>query len=177
MNDRLSDEKWRAMLDAGQAPELPAWTCSFFTPETGFTEFQRTIYSYQSDLSQVFWNLSVEYQPSLVSEAVRQQLGAEIAQLQADNEFIGHQWLGVTYRSFDRQSDALAVVTVRETWQDALYRFTDCPGDCVAEPQAPNQRGPYTLDVTYTLQADANSWTGWVVTNVVTANQPPEWGP
>lgn len=177
INDRLSDEKWRAMLNAGQAPELPAWTSSFFTPETEFTEFQRTIYSYQSDLSQVFWNLSVEYQPSLVSAAVRQQLGAEIAQLQADNQFIGHQWLGVTYRSFDRQSDALAVVTVRETWQDALYGFTDCPGDCAAEPQATNQRGPYTLDVTYTLQADANSWTGWVVANVVTANQPPEWTP
>ena len=30
MNDRLTDEAWRAMLDAGQAPDRPPWTSSFF---------------------------------------------------------------------------------------------------------------------------------------------------
>jgi len=29
MDDRLTDESWRAMLDAGQAPPRPAWTASF----------------------------------------------------------------------------------------------------------------------------------------------------
>jgi len=29
MDDRLTDEKWRDMLDAGEAPDRPAWTGSF----------------------------------------------------------------------------------------------------------------------------------------------------
>ena len=29
MGDRLTDEAWRAMLDAGEAPDRPAWTSSF----------------------------------------------------------------------------------------------------------------------------------------------------
>ena len=29
MGDRLTDEAWRARLDAGQAPAQPAWTGSF----------------------------------------------------------------------------------------------------------------------------------------------------
>ena len=29
MADRLTDEKWREMLAAGQAPERPEWTASF----------------------------------------------------------------------------------------------------------------------------------------------------
>jgi hypothetical protein len=29
MDDRLTDEAWRAMLEAGEAPERPAWTGSF----------------------------------------------------------------------------------------------------------------------------------------------------
>jgi hypothetical protein len=29
MSDRLTDEAWQAMLDAGQAPEQPDWTSGF----------------------------------------------------------------------------------------------------------------------------------------------------
>jgi hypothetical protein len=32
MSDRLTDEKWRAMLDSGTAPAQPEWTTSFITP-------------------------------------------------------------------------------------------------------------------------------------------------
>ncbi|MEM3554906.1 MAG: DUF3160 domain-containing protein, partial [Candidatus Micrarchaeaceae archaeon] len=31
MGDRLTDEKWREMLAAGQVPERPAWTDSFIS--------------------------------------------------------------------------------------------------------------------------------------------------
>ncbi len=31
MGDRLTDEKWRAMLSSGQVPERPAWTASFIS--------------------------------------------------------------------------------------------------------------------------------------------------
>jgi hypothetical protein len=29
MNDRLTDEKWREMLGAGEAPDRPEWTGRF----------------------------------------------------------------------------------------------------------------------------------------------------
>jgi len=29
MSDRLTDKKWREMLNSGQAPELPSWTNAF----------------------------------------------------------------------------------------------------------------------------------------------------
>ncbi|HHT72031.1 MAG TPA: DUF3160 domain-containing protein, partial [Firmicutes bacterium] len=32
MNDRLTDSKWREMLNAGKAPSPPAWTTTFTTP-------------------------------------------------------------------------------------------------------------------------------------------------
>lgn len=177
-NDRLTDEKWRALLDAGQAPPIPAWTASFFTPETEFADLQRTIYSYQADLSQVYWNLSAEYQPAVVTEAVRQMLSAEVGALRAAQQYVGRQWLNASYRSFDRQSPTLAVVTVRETWQDTLYSFKgDCYGDCDTQQQVEGQRGPYTLDVTYSLTASPDSYTGWYVSQVVIANQPPAWTP
>lgn len=177
-SDRLTDESWRALLDADQAPPIPEWTASFFTPETEFADLQATIYSYQADLSQAYWNLSVNYQPALVTEAVRQMLSAEMAGLRAAQQYVGRQWLNASYRSFDRQASTLAVVTVRETWQDTLYGFSgDCYGDCDNQQQVQGRRGPYTLDVTYTLTASPDSYTGWYVSQVVIANQPPAWTP
>src|SRR5690606_24793986 len=47
-DDRLTDEKWRTMLDEGEAPPLPEWTDSFFTTATEYAAFQQTIYNFQS---------------------------------------------------------------------------------------------------------------------------------
>jgi hypothetical protein len=30
MDDRLTDEKWREMLEQGEVPERPAWISSFY---------------------------------------------------------------------------------------------------------------------------------------------------
>ena len=35
MADRLTDEKWRALLDSAEAPVLPPWTCSYRVPCPG----------------------------------------------------------------------------------------------------------------------------------------------
>ena len=32
LSDRLTDQKWREMLDSGQAPALPEWTNAFVAP-------------------------------------------------------------------------------------------------------------------------------------------------
>ena len=71
--------------------------------------------------------------------------------------------------AFDRQAEDRAVITVRETWQDALYAFQDYPGE---GGKLLSQRGPYTLDVTYTLERDE---IGWFVTSAIYANEPPAW--
>jgi hypothetical protein len=63
------------------------------------------------------------------------------------------------------------VVTVRETWKDTLYKFADDQPSYDEEPLS--QRGPYTLDVTYTLERGEQRY--WSVTRAVYADQPPDW--
>ena len=171
-DDRLTDEKWRAMLDDGSAPDLPEWTGSFFIPETENAELQRAVYNFQSALSGAYWDLNAEGYLWSAGPAVQKQFAALFDDLRAAKNFEGRQWIHASYRSFDRQSDTLAVVTVRETWEDKLYAFNDGPGD--AEPLSPpiNQRGPYTLDVTYTLELQEGQWQ---ITQAVYANEPPAW--
>jgi hypothetical protein len=170
-DDRLTDEKWRTMLDEGSAPPLPEWTGSFFTPETEFAALQSAIYQLQRSLTFSFWGLdgSQIYQ---VSPEVRAQFQAIFDDLRASQQFIGHQWLHASYRSFDLQAEDLAVVTVRETWEDWLYGFEENPGDAEPLGDPLGHRGPYTLDMTYTL---SNVDGLWQVTNAVYANEAPAW--
>jgi hypothetical protein len=171
-DDRLTDEKWRTMLDDGTAPPLPEWTDSFFIPETENVELQRAIYAFQSSLSYAYWELSTEWGLGNATQAVKDQFTAVFQPLLEAKNYIGHQWIHASYRSFDRQSETLAVVTVRETWEDKLYAFDELPGDAELLRDPINQRGPYTLDVTYTLE-----WIDeqWQITRVVYANEPPSW--
>jgi hypothetical protein len=106
----------------------------------------------------------------LARGAALEQLSAKIEALRAEKRYEGRQLVSSDFRSFDRQAEDQAVVTVRETWQDRLYAFSQYPGEEGGEPLA--QRGPYTLDVTYTLERDES---GWLVTRVVYANEPPAW--
>lgn len=173
MNDRLTDEAWRAMLDAGTAPESPAWIASFFSTATEERTLHQIIYSMESSASYVYWNLDSAsfYQASPEVQALYQP---ELEALRANKQYVGHQWVDASYRSFDLQSDTTAVVTVQETWQDWLYTFEDQPGDYnTGATSLIGSRAPYKLNVTYTVtkQGDGN----WLVTNVVYANQPPEW--
>jgi hypothetical protein len=168
-DDRLTDEKWREMLDSGQAPPLPQWTSSFLTEETEFANFQRLIYQFQRGSTDAYWYWEPGYLYS-ASEAVQSEFGEALADLSANRQYIGHQWLSAGYRSLDRQSDELVVITVRETWQDTLYSLS---GDWPVEGDAIlGRRGPYTLDATYTLELIDDQW---IITRVVYANEPPAW--
>jgi len=68
------------------------------------------------------------------------------------------------------------VVTVRETWQDTLYAYSraEHPAETGDEGdmQEIGARGPYTVDVTYTLE---RTGADWVVTRIVVANARPAW--
>ncbi|MFO7678702.1 MAG: DUF3160 domain-containing protein [Chloroflexota bacterium] len=162
--DRLTDDKWREMLDSGAAPERPVWIDTFFTTETEFAGVQQAVYNFQRDIPWALWEPMSDY-----SEA-RPYFLTEIEALLAAGQYIGRQWLNASYRSFDLQSPETAVVTVRETWDDTLY---DMAGDYPDYSDvAVGHRGPFTLDATYTLTRGEN---GWQVTNLVYANQPPAW--
>jgi hypothetical protein len=166
-DDRLTDEKWRKMLDEGQAPPPPEWIESFYTKEGEYSELTEAVFGFQRSLSVAFWFLDADH--AWAREDVREQLKREIEALRAQKRYEGRQLVGSSFRSFDPQSEGLAVVTVRETWQDWLYQFSEFPGEG-GEPLA--QRGPYALDVTYTLERGEH---GWVVTRAIYANQPPAW--
>lgn len=171
-DDRLTDEAWREMLDAGEAPQRPEWTSSFFNPDTAQTAFQEAIYQFQSNLSYAYWSLGEYGAIWPANEDVQAQFQAIFDDLRAQKQFMGRQWIHASYRSFDLQAEDRAVVTVRETWEDSLYAFEEAPGDAEPLHDPIATRGPYTLDVAYTLQQVEGRWR---IANVAYANEPPPW--
>jgi hypothetical protein len=166
-DDRLTDEKWREMLDEGQSPPPPEWIDSFFTSEGEYSDLTEAIFRFQKSLSTAVWFL--DSNQVWAGDEVLEQLKAMIEPLRTQRHYEGRQLVGSDFRSFDLQSEDRAVVTVRETWQDWLYEFSEFPGEG-GDPL--DQRGPYTLDVTYTLERGES---GWRVTRMVHANEPPAW--
>ncbi|MBN2392466.1 MAG: DUF3160 domain-containing protein [Anaerolineae bacterium] len=179
-DDRLTDEKWQGMLDDSTAPAQPDWVDSFYTPEGEYSDLQTALYAFQRGWVNAVFYLDIQYVASeynnLARGAALDFITAEIAALQAEKHFEGRQWMGTDYRSFDLQSENLAVVTVRETWQDTLYAYSGAahPAETGDENdmQQIGTRGPYTLDVTYTLERTGEDWT---VTRIVVANARPAW--
>ena len=170
MADRLTDEKWRAILTDGSAPPPPEWTASFLVNESEYEHLGRGILEFQKALTSAYWFHDPENLPGS-SQGV-EQVKTEIRALTAEKHYLGHQLIDSQVRSFDIQSPALAVVTTRETWLDILYPLTEYSPDW-EEPVA--QRGPYTLNATYTLeQVDLGAGPVWQVSGVVYAEQPPE---
>jgi hypothetical protein len=163
-SDRLTDEKWRVMLDDGSAPDLPSWTGSFYLNQGEYAEQRQAVFNYQDRITNALWFNSY-MDPAEVANAG--YFKDEFDQLQKQGRYMGHQLVGSDFASFDLQSDSLAVVTVIETWQDKLY-----VGDYPDFIDPISERGPYQLTATYQLQIDQNTWT---VVNVDYNQRPPEW--
>lgn len=170
LGDRLTDEKWRQMLVDGTAPAAPEWTSNFFTAEGEYADLQRIVFGFQKSLVDAVWGLDAD---SLrISADIRAQFIPEINALRAAQRYEGRLLIATHFRSFDRQADDLAVVTVRETWSGKLYEWSGDEPDHYSEPVVA-ERGPYTLDVTYTFE---RAYGAWQIAGIVYANQPPEWG-
>jgi hypothetical protein len=166
-DDRLSDEQWREMLDADEAPPRPTWIGSFYVEEGEHTALRKGVSSFQETLVNALWYLEASRLAEVEGRGL--ELASRVETLQAEQRYEGRTLRAVDFRSFDRQAEELAVVTVRETWQDALY---EGPGPTYdAEPIA--ERGPYALDVSYTLERGEHG--RWRVVRAVSANEPPEW--
>lgn len=172
IDDRLTDEKWRLMLDEGKAPPPPEWTQSFLVEATEYDELSQAIFQFQQSLTSAYWYQQELFMPELGDAAA--QINSQIETWQAEKRYLGHQLVSSQIRSFDLESDSKAVVTVRETWKDNLYIYQGDYPDYIEQSFA--ERGPYELDVTYTLEL-LREETGptWQVTRIVYANQPPEW--
>lgn len=166
-DDRLTDEKWRGMLDQGQAPPLADWMNSFYSDQSEYAHLTRAVFQFQQSLTDAYWGLGWG---NLVSEPVFAPIQSDLQALAAARQYMGHQLVSSTFRSFDLQSENQAVVTVRETWQDKLYQFSG--NEATYDEPATSERGAYTLDTTYTLE-NRDGW--WQVVKMVLANQPPGW--
>jgi hypothetical protein len=174
MANRLTDEAWQTMLKSGKAPAVPDWTFTFLSKSTVDSDLSAAIVNFQSYMVNQLW-----YNPTDSYNSLRQatpQTGATkflLSQLEAlskAKQYEGRQIVETNFRSFDMQNDKMAVVTTRETWRGELHNngkdeFSDGPKIAV--------RGPYTIDVTYTLTKDANGQ--WAVTNVVVKGDLPAW--
>jgi hypothetical protein len=170
IDDRLTDEKWRGMLDDGTAPPPPEWTSSFLVGEIEYSELSDAVSEYQDSVTSAYWFRDPIYLAGggLAAEAVTAEIGALTAAL----HYMGHQLMGSEFRSFDLQSPTKAVVTARESWSDTLYTITEYSPEF--EDPVVAQRGPYPLDATYTLELlDTGQGPRWQVTNVVYAGTPP----
>jgi len=169
LSDRLTDEKWRQMLEQGLAPDLPEWTSSFFTREDNYGDLSARINSFQNQMTNAYWYQDTYFLPETATWA--SPVKAEIEDWTEQKRYLAHQLVRVHYRSFDFETEERAIVTARETWLDQLFEYTDeyptYYGDTLV-----TERGPYEVDVTYTLERDDE---GWVVTNAVYQTQPPGW--
>lgn len=168
-DDRLTDEKWRQMLEEGNAPPFPEWVTSFMSESGSYDELNQAVSAFQKLVTQIYWE---PQSFSYIENPAVDRYQAEIDSLAADSYFVAHQLTSSDIRSFDLQGEEKAIVTVQEVWQDKMSEGAwpeyDLP--LVAE------RGPYTLDATYTIELIREDLgPTWQVTSVVYANEPPDW--
>jgi hypothetical protein len=168
-NDRLTDEKWREMLDSGEAPDLPGWTSSFRVEQGEYADLQLAVLGFQKQVTSLFWGVSwAEPDWSGPLGAFQEEFQA----LKENVQYEGRQLVRSQFTSFDLQSETSAVVTTRETWDDKRYAG-EYPDYGVPEIAS---RGPYTIAVTYTLeQVTEAERTSWKVTGFSYLEAPPGW--
>jgi hypothetical protein len=169
-DDRLTDEKWRSLIDAGNAPALPDWTASFTVSERENQELQTAITQFHESITAAFW---YSYYESLQIDPSLTTIPAEIeAQIQAQ-QYRFHQLINFRVLSFDVQSDQRAVVTVVETWKDKLFAGDVYSHDDLMLPIA--ERGPYTIQVTYQVEFGFQGNNYWTVTRFNLDTPVPDW--
>ena len=168
-SDRLTDESWRSMLDAGTAPDVPAWTSSFRVPTGEYAALRNGAYYAARRLIEALWCPAC-YVDNLEFYPLLQSMSVELTTLRDDHQFVGHQLISQHFLSFDLVSETQAVVTVREVWQDTLYSG-EWPDDT-----APvlGTRPQYEVIATYTLQLSDNNY-DWDATGASYSAPPPEW--
>jgi hypothetical protein len=166
--DRLTDEKWRGMLDNGQAPALPEWTASFRVEETEEVALRGAVWQYITDwILMTWWPQSSRFMRAVTGEA-QEQSQAYIQSLEDTGHFEGFYLVRLEFLSLDLQDSATAIVTTRETWWGERYKEEpgSWPGTLVAT------RPEYTIGVVYHLVRGEE---GWLVSRVLLQGERPAW--
>ncbi len=176
LSNRLTDEQWWKMLDAGKAPPLPAWTATFITDKSVDADLAISIKRLQDRINYMLW-----YDPSgdlkalsSSQKGVDKYLVTQLTPLAKAKQYEGRQIIETSYRSVDMKNATTAIVTTRETWRGELYN--ESPNGPDEDGMKVAERGPYTVDVTYTLTYDTKL-KAWGVTNLVVNGKLPDWKP
>lgn len=155
MDDRLTDEKWRRMLDAGRAPPLPAWTASFRVEETEEAALRDAIWGFHESCTAAFWWPDIAGLERFATGEVLQETVAYVEQLRAMGEYEGRHLEQLEFLSYDFSDATHAIVTTRETWRAERFR-------AAADPWTPGTRiallPEHTIGVVYRLERIAERW-------------------
>jgi hypothetical protein len=170
-DDRLTDEKWRQMLDDGQAPALPEWTASYRVDETEEYALREAIWKFNYQLVAALWWPEPGYLDGAATGAALQQNQSYAQSLLDQQLYEGDQLVRLDYLSFDLQDATHAVVTTREAWTASRYQMS---ADTWEEGTLVATRPEYVLGVVYNLeQVDGT----WLVSQVQTQGEVPAWQP
>jgi hypothetical protein len=156
--ERLSDEEWRAKLDAGEAPPLAEWTRSYLVEQNSVAPLAETIKNFNTALVQALWYTNADLVAPYLGPAELNDTQRYIDTLSAQGQFVGQQLLSLELRSFDFVDADTAIVTAREQWADSLYRGSPYFAEQQGDPELVGIRPPYTLNVTYNLRRVGEGW-------------------
>jgi hypothetical protein len=174
LQNRLTDEAWRKMLDDGKAPPVPGWTFSFLSKTTVESEVVEGVRSFQRWIVDHLWYDPVRTYGGLRErgnlDKTEQFMLSQLEPLAKARQYEGRQNIETNYRSFDLKDRNTAIVTTREVWRGQLHNYA--PNLDENGPKV-GVRGPYTIDVTYTLTKSREGQ--WTVSNIVVNGSLPAW--
>ncbi|MBN1485076.1 MAG: DUF3160 domain-containing protein [Chloroflexia bacterium] len=168
MDDRLTDEAWREMLDRGEAPDRPAWTDSFLTMETGEDALRQAVWDFNLGWIDAAWYLEPSYVSRFTTGEAREWAEGLVQNLIDQEVMEAHYLVRLEFLSLDQPAADQAIVTTRETWwaERLGYYYPGEPDDLIAT------RPEHTLGVIYHLELVEDRWK---VSQVVIEGTTPEW--
>ncbi len=168
MDDRLTDEKWREMLDSGAAPALPPWTASFIVEETEEAALRSIVWQFNMSLIDALWYVEAGSLASVATGEALQRNQAYVQSLADEMIMEGYHLIRLEFLSYDLQGADRAIVTTRETWDAQRYErgYYGEPGDLRAT------RPAHTVGVIYGLQRVNGRW---MVSQVQVQGEVPAW--
>lgn len=167
LSNRLTDEEWRQMLDVGEAPEMAAWKSSYIVEQTPVQGLADTILTFNDALVEAFWFTDAELVAPYLGDQELEDTRVYIEQeLTSQDLYMGMKRHSLEFRSFDFQDEDHATVTTRERWSEEKFRGSPYLDDMAEQeqPEKVSERGPYTLDVTYTMERQDDTW---IITEIV----------
>jgi hypothetical protein len=168
-DDRLTDEKWREMLDKGEAPPLPEWTTSFRVDETEEAALREAVWGFNQQWTAALWWPEPSYMDYVATGEALEQSQAHAQSLVDEQRYEGQYLVRLEYLSFDLQDADHAIVTTRETWWAELYEIVGEdwePGEVTAT------RPEHTIGVIYHLERIDGRW---LVSKTLIEGEIPAW--